>query len=140
MNRGGFLMLCLLTGTTAMVVPRSASACAACYGQSDSPMAAGMNWGICSLLVMIVVVLVGVASFFFFLIRRSAVSAASTSAAVAESWMASWPGSASVTRPFEESPQPRAGLMREPTFVRHRKHCAQNRATVAAMAAPRGRS
>jgi hypothetical protein len=140
MKRRGFIMLSVLTGTTAMVAPHSASACAACYGQSDSPMAAGMNWGIFSLLAMIVLVLVGVAGFFFFVIRRSAASAASTSAAVAKSWAASWAGTASSPRHFEEPPQPRAGLMREPTFVRHRKHCAQNRATVAAAAAPRGRS
>jgi hypothetical protein len=52
--------------------PRSLWACAACYGQSDSPMAAGMNWGIVSLLGIIVVVLGGVASFFIVLARRSA--------------------------------------------------------------------
>jgi heme/copper-type cytochrome/quinol oxidase subunit 2 len=46
-------------------------ACAACYGQSDSAMAAGMNWGIFSLLGMVVVVLGGVAGFFIYLARRS---------------------------------------------------------------------
>jgi len=50
-------------------------ACAACYGQSDSAMAAGMNWGIVSLLVMIVLVLGSVAGFFVFLIRRAAAMA-----------------------------------------------------------------
>lgn len=52
--------------------PASAWACAACYGQSDSPLAAGMNWGILSLLGMIVMVLGGIAAFFIFLAKRSA--------------------------------------------------------------------
>ena len=52
--------------------PRSAFACAVCYGASDAPMAQGMNYGILSLLIMIVLVLGGVASFFVFLARRSA--------------------------------------------------------------------
>ncbi len=47
-------------------------ACAACYGQSDSPMAQGMNWGIFTLLGVIVAVLGGVAAFFVYLARRSA--------------------------------------------------------------------
>ena len=47
--------------------PAPLRACAACYGQSDSPMAEGMNWGIFSLLAMIVVVLGGVAAFFVYL-------------------------------------------------------------------------
>lgn len=59
-------------------------ACAACYGQSDSAMAAGMNWGILSLLGMIVLVLGGVAGFFVFLLRR-AVALAKNSAGVATS-------------------------------------------------------
>ena len=46
-------------------------ACAACYGQSDAPMAQGMNWGIMSLLVIIGLVLAGVASFFVFLSKRA---------------------------------------------------------------------
>lgn len=47
-------------------------ACAACYGQSDSPMAEGMNWGIFSLLGTIVLVLGGVGAFFVFLARKAA--------------------------------------------------------------------
>ena len=53
-------------------LPRCALACAACYGQSDSSLAQGMNWGILSLLGVIVSVLGGVAAFFVFLARRSA--------------------------------------------------------------------
>lgn len=56
-------------------------ACAACYGQSDSAMAAGMNWGIFSLLVVILGVLGGVAGFFIFLGRRAAMVGGSAAAA-----------------------------------------------------------
>ncbi len=56
----------------AILAPASAFACAACYGQSDAPMAQGMNWGILSLLGVIVAVLGGVASFFIYLARRVA--------------------------------------------------------------------
>ena len=52
--------------------PGTASACAACYGASDSPMAHGMNWGILSLLVVVVGVLSSVAAFFIFLAKKSA--------------------------------------------------------------------
>jgi hypothetical protein len=52
--------------------PGSLWACAACYGQSDSPLAAGMNWGIFSLLAVVVGVLGGIAAFFVYLARRAA--------------------------------------------------------------------
>jgi len=47
-------------------------ACTACYGQSDAPMAQGMNWGIFSLLAVVVVVLSAGAGFFVYLGRRAA--------------------------------------------------------------------
>ncbi len=53
--------------------PSTARACAACYGQSDSPMAQGMNWGIFSLLGIIILVLGGIAAFFVHLARRQEV-------------------------------------------------------------------
>ena len=53
-------------------VPRSAEACAACFGRSDSPMAQGMNMGIFSLLIVIVSVLLGIAIFFVYILRRAA--------------------------------------------------------------------
>jgi len=64
----------LLSGLllTLALRPGSLLACAACYGQSDSPMANGMNWGIMSLLVVIGGVLGGVAAFFIYLARRAA--------------------------------------------------------------------
>jgi hypothetical protein len=52
--------------------PQALWACAACYGQSDSPMAQGMNWGILSLLVVVVCVLGTIATFFVCLARRAA--------------------------------------------------------------------
>ncbi len=55
-----------------VLAPGSSWACAACFGKSDGPLAAGMNWGIFSLLGFILFVLGGVAGFFVFLARRSA--------------------------------------------------------------------
>jgi ABC-type antimicrobial peptide transport system permease subunit len=64
----------LLAGVLAgwLACPAPALGCAACFGKSDSPLAAGMNWGILSLLGVIVSVLGGVAGFFAFLARRAA--------------------------------------------------------------------
>jgi heme/copper-type cytochrome/quinol oxidase subunit 2 len=60
--------------TVALLALRAESvwACAACYGQSDSPLAQGMNWGIFSLLGVIVGVLTGITTFFVVLSRKSA--------------------------------------------------------------------
>jgi hypothetical protein len=58
--------------------PAGAWACAACYGQSDSAMARGFNWGILSLLGVVVMVLGGITTFFVFLGKRSAALAATT--------------------------------------------------------------
>jgi len=52
-------------------------ACAACFGQSDSPLAKGMNWGIMSLLVVVVMVLGSIALCSFVLARRAAAVSAS---------------------------------------------------------------
>jgi hypothetical protein len=72
--------------------PNSLRACAACFGQSDSPMAAGMNWGIFSLLGVVVFVLGSVAAFFIYLARRSAAGAAHpVTKPVLESTGAAWP-------------------------------------------------
>jgi hypothetical protein len=78
----------LLSGlvVTLALQPRLLLACAACAGQSDSPMAKGMNLGILSLLAVIGVVLGGVVSFFVYLAKKSAtVSAASIAASMVES-------------------------------------------------------
>ena len=59
-------------GLSAALAPVPVSACAACFGQSDSPLAHGMNMGILSLLLVVVFVLGGIASFFVYLARRAA--------------------------------------------------------------------
>jgi hypothetical protein len=67
-----------------MLVQHSASACAVCYGRSDSAMAHGFNWGILSLLVVVGFVLASIAAFFIFIIRRSAALAARPAAPAPE--------------------------------------------------------
>ena len=64
--------LLLMGGALLALRPESAWACAACYGQSDSPLAQGMNWGILSLLGIIVSVLTGITTFFVVISRKSA--------------------------------------------------------------------
>lgn len=54
-----------------MLASATTHACTACFGQSDSNMARGMNMGIMVLLMIITSVLAGVASFFVFLARRT---------------------------------------------------------------------
>ena len=63
----------LVVSATVALMPDSIWACAACYGQSDSAMAAGMNWGIFSLLAVIVTVLGAIAAFpsYFALLYRA---------------------------------------------------------------------
>jgi len=63
-----------LPATGALLAFRAESvfACAACYGQSDSPLAQGMNWGIFSLLGVVVGVLTGITTFFVVISRKSA--------------------------------------------------------------------
>lgn len=74
-----------------LFLPHSLWACAACYGQSDSPLARGMNWGIMSLLGVTLLVLGGVAAFFVCLARRAAAVSATGDPGLA-------PGLASVSR------------------------------------------
>ena len=52
-------------------IPQGASACAACFGISDSPLAKGMNWGILSLLVIVLGVLAGIATAGIYFVRRA---------------------------------------------------------------------
>jgi hypothetical protein len=60
-----------------LAAPTSVRACAACYGQSDSPLASGVTWGILSLLVVIMSVLGSIVSFFVYINKKSAAAAAS---------------------------------------------------------------
>jgi hypothetical protein len=55
----------------ALAVPRAALACPVCFGQSDSPMAQGVNMGIYFLLAVVAGVLVAFAGFFIYLARRA---------------------------------------------------------------------
>lgn len=55
-----------------LLLPREAAACASCFGESDSPMAEGMNAGIFTLFVIIGGTLLAVGGFFIFLVRRGA--------------------------------------------------------------------
>ena len=63
-----------------LLLPSAASACAACFGRSDSPMAKGMNMGIFTLLLVIMSVLLAISVFFFYILRRAAKMAACQSA------------------------------------------------------------
>jgi len=71
------LLFCL--GLGAAWVPQPLRACAACFGQSDSDLAKGMNMGIFSLLVVVISVLGGIAAFFVYLARKSATPATPSS-------------------------------------------------------------
>jgi hypothetical protein len=62
----------IATAALCLLAHADLSACVACYGQSDSPLAEGMNMGILFLLGCIGAVLAGFASFFVYLGRRSA--------------------------------------------------------------------
>ena len=56
-------------------------ACATCYGQTDSKLAEGMNWGILTLMIIVYGVLLGIAGFFDYIIYRSNRLAAAQAAA-----------------------------------------------------------
>ena len=83
MKRALHCLILFLGGLS--LVPVSAPACSACFGKSDGPLAAGMNWGIFSLLAVIVPVLGGFAAFFIYLARRAAsTSVAAVASAIPE--------------------------------------------------------
>jgi hypothetical protein len=69
-------LLAAATVVAGISLPRSAHACAVCFGQSDSPMAIATNMGILTLLVVIVGVLAGFGAFFVYLNRRARLVAA----------------------------------------------------------------
>ena len=50
----------LLIASLVLLIPDSVSACATCYGTSDAPATAGMNWAIITLLGVTGGVLCGV--------------------------------------------------------------------------------
>ena len=51
--------------------PTSLFACAACYGQSDSPLATGMNYGVFTLLGVVLSVLTVFVVGFVHIVRKS---------------------------------------------------------------------
>jgi hypothetical protein len=60
----------LLT-TLIALAPRMAFACPVCFGQNDSPLALGINYGILVMIGFIGSVLAGFAAFFIYLARRA---------------------------------------------------------------------
>ena len=71
-RRFGRLTVALLAlALGALAHPGTAAACAVCYGQSDAPMAQGMNWGIMALLGVIGTVLALFSAFFVFLAKKA---------------------------------------------------------------------
>ena len=61
--------------------PARLFACAACYGQSDSPLAEGMNMGVLFLLGVVTLVIGGFVALFVMLARRAAAVTARQAAA-----------------------------------------------------------
>jgi hypothetical protein len=59
----------MAAGMTA--APRVALACPVCFGQSDSPLALGINYGILAMLAFVGSLLLAFASFFIYLARRA---------------------------------------------------------------------
>jgi len=63
----------ILAGALAACSPSPVFACAACYGgNTNSPLAHGMNWGILTLLGVVGFMLSSIATFFFVFLRRQA--------------------------------------------------------------------
>lgn len=48
--------------------------CATCFGQSDSELAKGMNWGIITMIFVVYMVIFSIIGFFVFVVRRSALA------------------------------------------------------------------
>jgi hypothetical protein len=65
----------VLVTMAVLAAPRAALACPVCFGQSDSPLARGVNMGVLFLLGTITAVLIGFAAFMIYLARRARVFA-----------------------------------------------------------------
>ena len=61
-----------------LLAPRAALACPVCFGQSDSPLAWGINMGVFLMLGVTGGVLAAFATFFIHLMRRARLAADST--------------------------------------------------------------
>jgi hypothetical protein len=71
----------LLT-TLLAAVPRALLACPVCFGQNDSPLALGINYGILVMIGFIGSVLLAFAAFFIYLARRARLAEAGALPAV----------------------------------------------------------
>ena len=60
-----------LSAVLLLALPCSASACAVCFGNSDSPWAKALNWGILVLLFVVLTVLGGIVAFFMHMAKRA---------------------------------------------------------------------
>ena len=119
------------------LVPRAGHACSACYGASDSPMAAGMNWGIMVMLGMIAGVLGGIATCFIVLARRSQrVPAPEAEAALIAQAQASWPVVADTAVPDTEVLPTRGGIKSASALTQRRKNCAPGQPMAGRLAQP----
>jgi hypothetical protein len=54
-----------------LLLPKAAFACPVCFGENDSPLASGINYGILAMLVVVAGLWVAFASFFIYLRRRA---------------------------------------------------------------------
>lgn len=70
------LFFAVVAGSVA-TQPTSVLACAACYGQSDSPLASGVTWGILSLLAVVAAVVGSIVTFFVYIHKKSAAAVVS---------------------------------------------------------------
>ena len=66
----------LLLTVSVLAVPRAVLACPVCFGQSDSPMVAGVNMAVFFMLGVTGSVLAGFAGFIVYLMRRAKLVAA----------------------------------------------------------------
>jgi hypothetical protein len=60
-----------LVACALVAAPRAALACPVCFGQNDSPLALGINYGILAMLGIIVAFWIAFGSFFIYLARRA---------------------------------------------------------------------
>ena len=58
----------------ALLLPHTASACAVCFGNSDSPWAKALSWGVLALLGVVLTVLGGIVAFFIHMAKRARMS------------------------------------------------------------------
>lgn len=69
-------LMLVVAGAVLVAGTFDSSACAICFGRTDSRLAEGMNMGILALLAVIGSVLAGIVSFFVYVAKRSAACAA----------------------------------------------------------------